>query len=191
MAGIEGYGTLPVRQAMQWLAERTGFDSRLVRWFTARFFTDVSTYFDEPRRRQEVQDTLSRTIAENCPRVVIAHSFGSVVAYEALWRDGPDIELLITLGSPLGMPGVVFERLLPQPAEGRGLRPKHVLRWVNIADPGDLIALPRGLGRKFDGLAVDLEPVIGAFEFHRVARYLATLATREQVSEALRTARHA
>jgi hypothetical protein len=191
MGGMEGYGTLPVRQAMQWLAERTGFDLRLVRWFTARFFTDVVTYFGDVRRRREVGETLRRAIAESRPRVVIAHSFGSVVAYEALWEEGPDIELLVTLGSPLGMPGVVFEKLLPQPVKGRGLRPNRVLRWVNVADPGDLIALPRGLGQKFEGLTADLETVIGAFEFHRVARYLASPATRDHVSEVLLPASHA
>jgi alpha-beta hydrolase superfamily lysophospholipase len=49
-------------------------------------------------------------------RVLIGHSLGSVVAYEYVCRyRSPSVELLVTLGSPLGIPGLVFDRLTPVP----------------------------------------------------------------------------
>jgi hypothetical protein len=89
-----------------------------------------------------------------------------VVAYEAL-HQRPDLRVgtFLTLGSPLGMPGTVFEALDPEPVAGRGVRPPGVQRWVNVADVGDLIAVPVELGGRFD---VDRhEPVRIAFAaFH-------------------------
>ncbi|MFE7400000.1 alpha/beta hydrolase [Streptomyces sp. NPDC057557] len=45
--------------------------------------------------------------------VLIGHSLGSVIAYEALCAmPGHPVKALVTLGSPLGM-RMVFDRLLP------------------------------------------------------------------------------
>lgn len=52
-------------------------------------------------------------------------------------------------------------------------RPPTVRRWVNLADPGDLIAVPRVLSRYFTGIDTDLEPSIHAFDFHKAKNYLA------------------
>ncbi len=54
-------------------------------------------------------------------------------------------DLLVTLGSPLALPGAVFGRLQPRPALAVGLRPANVRRWVNISDNGDPIAIFRPL----------------------------------------------
>ena len=60
-------------------------------------------------------------------RVLIGHSLGSVVAYEYVCRyRPPSVELLVTLGSPLGIPKLVFDRLTPAPADGRGAWPGTV-----------------------------------------------------------------
>lgn len=79
-----------------------------------------------------------------------AHSLGSVVAYETLHAH-PElgVNTFITLGSPLGMPSAVFDVLDPAPVEGRGQCPPGVTSWTNIADAGDLVALPRRLGDRF------------------------------------------
>lgn len=104
--------------------------------------------------------------------MVIAHSLGSVVTYETLWtRPHPPLELLITLGSPLAMPDIVYDRLAPHPGQ-RG-RPPGVQRWINITDPGDLIAIPAGaIRQRFTGLTTDLTNAIAAFDFHRATNYL-------------------
>lgn len=109
---------------------------------------------------------------------MIAHSLGSVVTYETLWgRRELEIDLLITLGSPLALPDVVFPKLHPAPEHGKGRRPPGVRRWINIADPGDFIAIPRGLARFFDGIDTDLTTPIGVFDTHKVTGYLCCTTT--------------
>ena len=176
----QGRGTAPIRHALEWVAARFGLDNRLVRIFTTIFFREIATYLDSPdspqraRARQAVIDT----IAETNPRVVIAHSLGSVVTYEALHtRPDLSVDLLLTLGSPLGMPDVVYNRLQPPTISGQSQRPPGVSNWINLADPGDLIAIPRRLSSRFHGIQADLEPVIHAFDFHKVKNYLANPTT--------------
>ena len=97
---------------------------------------------------------------------MVAHSLGSVVTWETLWAN-PDLEpidLLITIGSPLALPHVVYQKLTPNPTlGGKAARPPQVRRWANLPDPGDLIAILRPLSAYFD-VDVELQPVIGAFE---------------------------
>jgi hypothetical protein len=49
-----------------------------------------------------------------------------------------------------------------------------VRRWVNIADVGDLVAIPPGgVPLRFTGVAADHTSAIHAFDFHLAANYLA------------------
>ena len=71
-------------------------------------------------------------------KVVIAHSLGTVIAYQVLCAR-PDLNVdLITLGSPLGDANMVFDLLQPPPVDGRGVWPVAVRRWTNVAAEGDL-----------------------------------------------------
>ena len=54
--------------------------------------------------------------------MLVGHSLGSVVAYEALCAN-PEwpVRMLVTLGSPLGIPNLIFDRLEPAPLpDGHG-----------------------------------------------------------------------
>jgi hypothetical protein len=74
------------------------------------------------------------------------------------------------------MPDVVYDRLAEH--EGPRRRPPGVRRWINIADYGDIIAIPKaGIPRAFVGLSSDISDNIHAFDFHRVTHYLACPAT--------------
>ncbi|MGP4009009.1 hypothetical protein [Streptomyces sp. 4N124] len=171
----QGRLTLPLRQAIALLAARGGVAVPVMSAFVAVFCREVHAYLGHPGApgRASVRDSVAESIIEHRPRVVIAHSLGSVIAYEALWsRPGPDVDLLVTLGSPLGLPSVVFERLCPAPRDGLGQRPPRVRRWVNLADPGDIVAIPRWLATKFAGVDTDGEASIHSVDFHRVASYL-------------------
>ncbi|RKT12227.1 hypothetical protein BX285_6194 [Streptomyces sp. 1114.5] len=170
--------TAPLRQAVAWIAETRGLGRRATEWFVSVFFREVAAYLGDAdgAARAAARDRVASAIADTGSRIVIAHSLGSVVAYEALW-ERPDlrVDLLITLGSPLALPHAVFPRLQPPPRNDRGRRPPNVGRWVNLADPGDLVAIPPGgVERRFDG--VDLQEssatAIHAFDFHLVANYL-------------------
>jgi hypothetical protein len=181
----QGALTLPLRYAASWVAEKFSLDGRLTHLFVGVFFREVAAYLrgdDDPGRlaaRQEV----ANQIGQHCPRIVIAHSLGTVVTYEALHAH-PElkVELLLTLGSPLALPRAVFDRLLPRPADGPagrfGARPKGVERWVNVADPGDPVAIPPHLARAFQGIALDLTDTVNAgFGFHHAKNYLSCAAT--------------
>lgn len=106
------------------------------------FLTDTST-------KERVLQRISSEMTKDT-KVVIGHSLGSVVAYEylALYAP-PQVELLITLGSPLGIPRLVFDRLTPVPTSGVGVWPGTVARWVNIADKNDIVALAKQLAPLF------------------------------------------
>ncbi|HSV65488.1 MAG TPA: hypothetical protein VLJ59_06210 [Mycobacteriales bacterium] len=69
-------------------------------------------------------------------QVVIGHSLGSVIAYEAARELTPDriLPLLLTLGSPLGLSAV--NRQLRHPLT----YPAQVARWVNLSDCNDIVA---------------------------------------------------
>lgn len=133
---------------------------------------------------------LKRTVLERVAkrvspdtRVVVAHSLGSIVAYEALcahpeWR----VDTLLTLGSPLGIRHLVFDALTPKPRDGRGPWP-GVRRWVNIADRGDIVALQKELAPGFG--EVEDRLVYNGWRSHDVARYLSAREAGEVIAAAL------
>jgi hypothetical protein len=170
----QGPRTMRARQAADWLTRHLGPAARL---FALLFCREVHTYLSKPdsARRRRARDAVAAAINEHGPSVVLAHSLGSVVAYEALWaHPALRLDLLVTLGSPLAMPGVVYDRLQPDPVIIGGARPPGVRRWINMADVGDIVAVPRGgLSSSFDGIELDVEVAIDDWDFHRVRNYLA------------------
>jgi hypothetical protein len=173
----QGPRTARARAAGDWLTAHHG-ERALSAALT--FVREVSAYLRNETRRQKARDAVAEVIAREKPRVVIAHSLGSVVAYEALWQHPEHpVDLLLTLGSPLAMPSVIFDRLDPGPVAGRGHRPPGVAAWANLADVGDIVAIPRtGLMPHFGGVTHD-DPaiVIGKNAFHSVTSYLAARET--------------
>jgi hypothetical protein len=172
---VQGRLAVPVRQAVAVAAERFSLDGRLTKLFVATCFPEVARYLTvgSPGRVQ-AREHVAAAIADHHAQIVIAHSLGTVVAYEAMHAHPElEVDLLITMGSPLALPGAVFPRLQPQPVEGVGSRPGNVRRWVNISDYGDFIAILRPLKSYFPNLDLDLTESVGLFDFHRAARYLA------------------
>jgi hypothetical protein len=178
----QGQLTHPARAAVDWVARRFGLDTRIARTFVAVFFREVGAYFTAPQARSAAQADVADAIARTHPQVIMAHSLGSVVAYETLWtNEHPPVDLLLTLGSPLAMPDLVYDRLQVQRA-----RPPGVRRWVNVSDPGDVVAVPRGgIARGFTAVDADLTDAIHAFDFHRVAHYLSCGATQGALAATL------
>ncbi|WP_377273113.1 hypothetical protein [Peterkaempfera sp. SMS 1(5)a] len=154
----QNVGLKPVRQMLGWLVEeRSGRAAgriheqtvqRLERLLVGQL-REVEAYTSWPGRRRAVRERVAEAIRAGRPSVLVAHSLGSVVAYETLHAfPGLEVELLVTLGSPLRVPTVV-RRLDPGLRSGRGARPAGVARWVNVADVGDLVAVPPGLSKAF------------------------------------------
>ncbi len=173
----QGRLTQPMRIGVLWVARHFGLDHDLVARFVATFFPEVTRYFADIQARSAAIEGLAGEIVRAKPQILIAHSLGSVIAYDALWTypDCP-VDVFLTLGSPLAMPDVVYDRL----AEHTGPRacPPGVRRWINIADYGDIIAIPKGgVSQAFLGLTGDVSDNIHAFDFHRVTNYLSCPAT--------------
>jgi len=123
-----------------------------------------------------VQDRFAAAITGDT-RVVVAHSLGSVVAYEALCAH-PEwpVTDLVTLGSPLGVPHIVLHRLVPPV----GTWP-HVTRWVNVTDSGDFVALRPILRDVYGDRVVDVE-IANGMSAHQVERYLTAAPTGAAVA---------
>jgi hypothetical protein len=175
----QGTRTARARAAADWLTRHLGDP---VRRAALIFCREVSTYMSNPARRQAVRAAVADTITRHRPKIVIAHSLGSVVTYETLWQNPQlKIDMLLTLGSPLAMPGIIFERLDPKPRNGRGARPPGAAAWANLSDVGDIVAVPRtGLAPYFDGISYD-DPaiIVGERAFHGIQHYLASHDTAE------------
>jgi pimeloyl-ACP methyl ester carboxylesterase len=143
----------------------------------------VRDYFREPEIRRQAQERVSEAVAEDC-QVLVGHSLGSVVAYEALAANpGWPVRMLVTLGSPLGIPNLIFDRLQPAPrpvaGAGQGLRggwPGPGRAWVNVADQGDVVALVKDLRGAF-GPDVDCCVVDNGATAHDARPYLTAVET--------------
>jgi hypothetical protein len=107
-------------------------------------------YLDDPTLRAAARERVAEQIGPDT-QVVVAHSLGTVVAYETLCAlPRHQVQAFITLGSPLGISNLVFDRLLPTPAHGQGKWPGYQgLVWTNLADMGDLVALEKDLRTRF------------------------------------------
>jgi hypothetical protein len=103
--------------------------------FVNRALAQVTTYLADPKIRAEAQGRVLALVGPET-RVIVAHSLGTVVAFEAIHRLTDPLPLLVTLGSPLGLNTIIYQKLRPQPPTF----PPVVQRWVNLADSDDFIA---------------------------------------------------
>jgi hypothetical protein len=149
----------------------------------------VNRFLDEAETRAAILDRVDGEVDADT-RVLIGHSLGSVVGYEYLCRAQPSsVELFVTIGSPLGLPNVVFDRLDPRPQSGVGVWPGRSPRWVNVADQSDIVALRAALESLFtppDGTPpISDRRVDNGNEPHSAERYLNSKEVGSAVSEAL------
>ncbi|UMP03837.1 hypothetical protein [Amycolatopsis sp. EV170708-02-1] len=143
----------------------------------------VTLYLTDETIRERVQDRVAEHIGPET-EAIIGHSLGSVVAYEAAHRHGRPLPLLLTLGSPLGLRTVVYERTRPQPPSV----PPGVASWVNLADRDDLVAARPDLSGLFpgaDGVLDSGYTVDNGAKPHEAAFYLAKRRTGEVLSRSL------
>jgi hypothetical protein len=146
----------------------------------------VIRYLNEPEiRRQAIASVLSLIGPDT--RVVVGHSLGSVVAYEALCQNCENVTSFVTIGSPLGIPNLIFGRLRPSPsALGIGQWPGQIAHWTNIADKGDIVANPKQLQPLFGDPLRDLLVHNGS-DAHHGERYLTAIETGRAIAEGLQT----
>lgn len=139
----------------------------------------VRRYLRDHVIRQEAQARLARAVGSDT-RVIVGHSLGSIVAYEALHRH-PEwpVKVLVTIGSPLGIRNLIFNALEPAPPENPGggdrigVWPPQIESWVNIYDEADVVALTKKLASMFGPRVVD-RSVDNGGSAHDAKRYLRT-----------------
>jgi pimeloyl-ACP methyl ester carboxylesterase len=100
-----------------------------------QFIRDVYLYSTKSGVRDAV-DAIVRAKFTEQPTIVVAHSLGSVVAYNVLRSDprNLNVPLLVTVGCPLGI-RAIRNQLIPLKY------PAPVDAWYNAFDPRDVVAL--------------------------------------------------
>lgn len=113
---------------------------------TQRYFRNGDNIASEIR--EELKKVLRPLLANNEPVLLIGHSLGSVIAYDALWELSQvekwpgKVDLFLTLGSPLGM-NYIQRRLLGRGNKDKLQYPANIRHWSNLSAVGDLTALDR------------------------------------------------
>jgi pimeloyl-ACP methyl ester carboxylesterase len=120
----------------------------IARRFLKEFVPDTAAYFFKQGMRAKIQRRLIAELPKRgAPFVIVSHSMGTVIAFEVLSDAAAriaDVDLLVTLGSPLGVQEVQDFLNVAQAI------PKRVRSWHNFADPLDPVALDKGLTSDFE-----------------------------------------
>lgn len=144
----------------------------------------VHRYFHDDSIRQAARASVEKWVDDDT-RVIVAHSLGSVVAYEALCANPQwPVRHFITLGSPLGIRNLIFDALQPAPQRELGAWPGNVQHWTNISDSGDVVALTKKLEPLFMPQIVDVSVANGT-KVHDASRYLTTREVGDAIAAAL------
>lgn len=139
------------------IASRIATPMKLGRILVRHSAPDSNAYFTEPdvadAIRARVEKPLLQALHAGRNVCLIGHSMGCVVAYDALWRlsrseefasdlgpKPPRVNLWLTLGNPLGEPGVranLLDAALPEDDRF----PRRILHnWINLSAEDDYIA---------------------------------------------------
>ena len=125
-----------------------------------KLFADAAEYCANANRRNAIFARLLAEIPSNADLVIVAHSLGSVVAADLLYRlpEHTELRMLITLGSPLTL-GPLRRHL----ARRRQRFPYEVVGpWINLCGTGDFVTGFRGLSPVFaEALDVFVDTGVG------------------------------
>ncbi len=175
------------------------------------FFKELAVYFTKNCSgegmenclvREVIQEKLTRTLENNRDKdiLLIAHSMGTIVAYDVLQNiedENISVSVLVTCASPLGVP-FIYNKIKHE----RGLKDKAVTpeairsKWFNLADLNDKIAVNYELDELFlpNKFGVRPEPiaVLNNYEYdgiknpHKSYGYLRTIEMAEIISDFLK-----
>lgn len=154
-----------------------------------QFFGDlkqVVLYLNDRALHSKILDRVLEHIVADTT-IVIGHSLGSVVAYEAVCAKPGRVSTLISLGSPLGIRNVIFDKLTPSPKPGAlGGWPGRVQSWTNVAARGDIVASQKELAPLFGERVQDVL-IESGWQAHDSVRYLNAAQTGEAIARELST----
>lgn len=165
------------RAANKDIVEATAWTRRLTRWiyrlgdmlpFLIPHLASerMELHLRDLRRYMSNKDSLADRIREllkivllaasggGRPVLLIGHSMGSIIAYDALWElshghgNPVEIDLLLTMGSPLGQ-RFMQKQLRGHGRQGKDRYPGNIRRWTNLTAVGDLTAIDPWLANDF------------------------------------------
>lgn len=127
-----------------------------------KYFKDLETYFGEKcvsqqeadcSARESIQKRLIQVIEkyENHKILLIAHSMGSIIAFDVLSKMSYDcVHTFVTIGSPLGLPIIVSRFFADQKIINKKIKFPHTpdsiyAKWYNMSDHSDKVALDHTL----------------------------------------------
>ena len=119
---------------------------------------EIDRYFNNTdNAASKIRDLLKQTLRPMLEKqddvLLIGHSLGAVVAYDALWelsrQEGIKGKIdFLTLGSPMGM-HYIHRRLLGMSGQGEKSYPDLIRHWINLSAEGDVTALNQNLNESF------------------------------------------
>lgn len=113
-------------------------------------YWDAGNYYGS-NLRLRLGRVLQKAFDRNDKIMLVAHSFGSIVSYDTLWKfshygeyrekygNSKKVELFVTLGSPLGDENVKA-KLKGGGIVGSHRYPHNIKRWVNISAEDDFVS---------------------------------------------------
>jgi hypothetical protein len=132
------------------------------------FFRDLEVYYSETcfdktksecYAKEIIRKQLFRILLKhkNKSIMLIAHSMGSIIAYDVLTNNVPDIHIdtFVTIGSPLGSPVIISKIVSEQQGKlkvaPKVRTPENVTRaWYNFSYLNDKVALDYNLSNDFE-----------------------------------------
>lgn len=114
---------------------------------------DMGAYLTTRKVGSEVRERLQKYLEPSLRRgddiCLVAHSMGCIVSYDVLWKYSHmseyrairerNISRWITIGNPLGEPGVQ-DNLIDAHEAAEDRYPRNVRRWINVAAHDDFVA---------------------------------------------------
>jgi len=174
-----------------------------------RMFTELDVYYHERLRdgfrrlkpaKELIRNELSTLIEKHRKKsiCIIAHSMGTIIAYDVLMHCVPDIPIhtFITFGSPLGFPVVrqkIKQELGLNPDDNSPLPTPQSIRhkWINFSDLEDVTCLDYNLRNHYrenaDGVRPFDEIVYNNYEYqgiknpHKAYGYLRTAEVTQAI----------
>jgi hypothetical protein len=126
------------------------FPDPIFRFVVGKFASDAVDYLYGPYTEAMRAPVRAALLKTPTPRVIVAHSLGSVIVYDVLCEPalaGLRLDLWVTLGSPLGIGNI--QSKLRDGASRPNPVPTQLSAWDNFADRFDPVAIDATLRDEF------------------------------------------
>ena len=164
------------------------FPDPIFRFVVGKFASDVVDYLYGPFTEAMRAPVRKALLKAPTPKVIVSHSLGTIITYDVLSEPGLaglDVDLLVTLGCPLGI-GNVQNRLRDRAGRPNPV-PTSLTAWRNFGDRFDPVALELTLRDEFEppkNFAKDDEVNNLARNNHDLAGYLSIAMIRSAIAGA-------